>query len=892
MTDQTSHSWLHLILIEGPDPPRPGDTPSIWDTLLTWPARLVLVLGAALLGFIWSRYPFGVQFGWGLNFGLLVGVSLAVSSWHWLFLFNFGLGALWLLSAVRKPLRVRAEAMAKSTASPRPWDIADSITWLNRQAGHIEAYAVWTALTFVFWHQLTFQLSAFAALLLLAEPGLNGFVRWRLKQRRPGETPSHVAIMIERRVWIYAGTLLGFFLLAALEWRQAPALMPLVLTVVPGMLMRWLRARRRERDERTDPTQRQTRLALVERQRRAAPVGDALLGPGLAFVVTAGLCVLSLLQQHSLRERAKAGAQPAASIDNGCVAEPSGPETPTLALMLLADTQVHTLGGKRFPGQLELADSVVPVALRPVELDMLSSAALTRLGNVYKQRSADRAALKLSPPLWAHLGDFADLACVDELGRALKVLQRDLGVGSRLAGLVHGNHDGSFVGNFAWSPFWNAACDPSSGQSPSPGTLDKGTADALLSALLPGDAPNGKHDASGPLSTSKAISGLSTRWPFYHQALARVTITHLGVLPAGDAATTKPRGVVAVFLDTSDRAASDFGVPGAVGAFSAKQAQVILEQIDALRDAEADREPWVDPWFVLLGHHPYDELFGTSQKRLNDLIKRLNGDDRGRPARVLALISAHTHTAESFWHEIGLHKLREIVIGSVIDPPQQAAWLELGLDARGRATLRLSSLPTVAREGRVCSAQGSLDAGLCQRAMARLASAPECRELLTDDTSEVSCATLERELSTDQRLSALTLDATVDDPKALRAKQDQRARALLECVTRPMAPRSTPATTAGPTPQPCPEHRFDAHLLDDPLASEAYARVIDELATDDCHRLPAETSHQEELACLAWAASAVQAHKASGMTIASAIRCAFDDPSLPAAQVCVASEVP
>jgi hypothetical protein len=48
-------------------------------------------------------------------------------------------------------------------------------------------------------------------------------------------------------------------------------------------------------------------------------------------------------------------------------------------------------------------------------------------------------------------------------------------------------------------------------------------------------------------------------------------------------------------------------------------------------------------------------------------------------------------------------------------------------------------------------------------------------------------------------------------------------------------------------------------------------------------------ARQTELACFSWAAAAVQAHKASGMTMREALRCAFDDETLPAAQETVAT---
>ena len=69
-----------------------------------------------------------------------------------------------------------------------------------------------------------------------------------------------------------------------------------------------------------------------------------------------------------------------------------------------------------------------------------------------------------------------------------------------------------------------------------------------------------------------------------------------------------------------------------------------------------------------------------------------------------------------------------------------------------------------------------------------------------------------------------------------------------------------------------PEHPFD---------NEAYEVEI--LARASSPEGP------EELACLGWAASAVQAHKAAGMQMADALRCAFDDSTMQAAQESVAA---
>ena len=80
----------------------------------------------------------------------------------------------------------------------------------------------------------------------------------------------------------------------------------------------------------------------------------------------------------------------------------------------------------------------------------------------------------------------------------------------------------------------------------------------------------------------------------------------------------------------------------------------------------------------------------------------------------------------------------------------------------------------------------------------------------------------------------------------------------------------------------------DVAALERVLAAEANRLLAQAPATGS----PRESSAVENAAageCLAWAAADLQQHKAAGMTMADALRCAFDDPTLPAAQVTVAS---
>src|SRR5262249_18523706 len=138
----------------------------------------------------------------------------------------------------------------------------------------------------------------------------------------------------------------------------------------------------------------------------------------------------------------------------------AAPMQTDIALYLMADTQLHELRGLRSAGHLDIVDRLVSVAVRPVELDLLSGVTFEHFVDLYKRMQNERNDLR-----WAHLGDFADLGCRGEVGRFQKLLApmpRKL-----LAGASIGNHDGTFVGNFAWHPDWDSAC-PS-------GRLDRNT---------------------------------------------------------------------------------------------------------------------------------------------------------------------------------------------------------------------------------------------------------------------------------------------------------------------------------------------------------------------------------------------------------------------------------
>ena len=888
--------WLRAIFVDGPDPVRPAayESPSIWQTLLAWPVRLLAVAGATVVAWVWSATPAGIQLGWALQYTLLTAVAVVTSFWFWILLLNVGTALLWLVLSWRPP-----SPPPPPGAGPQ-WGFLDVVTWVNRQIGHVESLAAWLAVAFVLSPCLTEQAALMAGVGLLGGPIINGIASSRFFGGAAARE-SRAALLMERRSTIYLSSLVGLGVLALQAPHQFGAIFPLLLTVIPGLSLRYLRFRRRKFLEQaggdgSGGEVRENRLKRAELQRRVALKGDvwvAGLWVGGFFALVAGV---SVAERHHMEAQTRTSLDGPPPPDDACVAEPGGPVTPTLGLFVVADTQLHELGHKRFPGQMEVADTFVPVARRPVELDMLSTATVLRMQSVYLQWAAERRAAGLAAPRWTHLGDFADLSCKGEIDRMLELLA-DYGCAPgadgrqgacqgqearQLAGVAPGNHDMSFQGNFGWSPYWDEACGRPSDQSKLPEWYARaGVAGSLRLDKVGNDAALAELYAERlvPEAASTRLTGWAPARFFGSTPTARFTVTRLGEvpLPAGEA--RRARGVVAIFYDTSDRMDRDFGIAGAFGTVSQDQTDAILE---AVRDLKKDRpadDPYSDPWYVLLGHHPYDELTSSGQTHLDALVSALDqaGTRCGRKAdddcdhpRVLALVSAHTHHAESHRHCIGQRVLREIVVGSVIDPPQQGAIIEVGLDAHGRGAMRLSTLPSVARAGFVCAAHPAIDAGACRRVMGDLAAAPACQDLVrgadADGTSGNSCDLLERPLSVQAQIEGIVQHGGPVDPRELKAIDNKRARALLRCVCRDVPPGQAPAG--------CAE-------LAHPLAHESYFPIIKTLAEDPAHR--------DELACLSWAASSLQAHKATGMTMADALRCAFDDPTLAPAQVTVAS---
>lgn len=459
-------------------------------------------------------------------------------------------------------------------------------------------------------------------------------------------------------------------------------------------------------------------------------------------------------------------------------------------VFLFADNQFKALNGSLSMGQSPMIDAIVPVAVRPVELDLLSGATVARFARLYRRALQDHPGLR-----WAHLGDFSDLACRSELDRMNGVVAA-FG-GDSLAGLVPGNHDSFFAGNFAWHPDWDVrgAC-PGGGAQRRLGT--EGVNERLL----------------GWMQRSRDVLETTSGQDDF---LAR--IVKLGNLGDGE-----KRRLLGVFLDTADyHAWLWLGAAGAGGAISGEQANWVTKQLSRILDEGHDDR------VVIFQHHPIEDLSAISTGHYRKIVMALG-------TRLLAVVSAHTHSSEPRETTVGNARIRQFVVGSTTDPPAEAAMLSVGMKD-GQYVTRFSTIPAVDNGGLSASQAGPfqpLDGAKCAEQVRSLGTHPDCKALFVEQCPRPS--TLERQ----------------------RAGQQERARALLECKN-PAFPRTEARPLADPNP-----YRW--------LGLNCPPACVDSA----CNQLANDDVFQDSLVCLGWAASTYQGHKKEGWCMGHAMALAFD----------------
>jgi hypothetical protein len=463
-----------------------------------------------------------------------------------------------------------------------------------------------------------------------------------------------------------------------------------------------------------------------------------------------------------------------------------------VALFLVADNQFRALDGNPSMGHSSLIDRLVPVAVRPVELDLLSGATLDHFARVFNKAKQNPQFYELR---WAHLGDFSDLACRSEMNRIEDVV-RSFGQASSpwaaslftsLAGFAPGNHDSFFTGNFAWHPDWSRKVS------------------------CPGEArAGGPQRRGGRAGTNARMKGL--------EAQSAVVISD----PIADgflasivklSADSPLAPVYGLFLDTVDYDTYFWlGAAGAVGTISDKQASWVVEQLDKLPTSAR---------VVILQHHPYESLARLSRWRYARIADAIEAHDGNR---VLAVVSAHTHHSELRWIPLRSRGGRyfmvpEFIVGSTTDPPPEAAVLLLKPTTSKAYHLTFSTLPAVVRSPEqpfLLQGLDTIQAATCLKHM---------------DSMREHCPALFH--------SPVT--PSDDDQRSLRAK------AVVDCM-----------------------HVTPVPGKDALRSPDIYARIAETCSS-------AGGKCEEQLVCLAWAASVFQGHKHDGWTLGAALDLAFQE---------------
>jgi hypothetical protein len=267
------------------------------------------------------------------------------------------------------------------------------------------------------------------------------------------------------------------------------------------------------------------------------------------------------------------------------------------------------------------------------------------------------------------------------------------------------------------------------------------------------------------------------------------------------------------------------------------------------------------PLYLIFGHSPIGTLTRKAKQQLGRLVGTL---DDGKGPRVVAYLAGHTHRKFATAECLAGRRLPEVIIGSTLDPPEEAAIVRVGTDGSGTLTVRVRALSLVDVQSRSCGQEPTIAASECTTLLASWKrDRPCCADLFrrSDGSSGPDCRAFDKVVSPMDRLKMAVETTTAPDENEILTDQKQRARSLFACLAS----------------QPDCSVAEDLASLDD----EAYTNLLKHVA--------ATSEGEKALACLVWAASDMQAHKATGMQISDAIRCAFDDPILPGPAEYVAS---
>lgn len=405
----------------------------------------------------------------------------------------------------------------------------------------------------------------------------------------------------------------------------------------------------------------------------------------------------------------------ASGTSQGCHSAPplrvEAPSAPSkqVGFWLVADSQFEHMTGFGARASSDLADEVSSVAIRPPTLDLFAE-------NVLRSALAEMKATNPRRPIF-FLGDAANIACADEYDHFLAVMNEEPWLG------VIGNHDSKYMGNFVFAPdrpngpvtgnkftgacarapgerplrateMWkriaafelrNVWTDGSAGARTDQNTMSKLTvtlaylSDLRARACRGGGCsafPDPLEDASWrkqPASEKKKKDD-APKWSFSARGTvgsSRFSIeSAIWPGPSGEWLGYLVQDVLledgshALLVDTDDKQHQPPGKTGTLTRLLCTES--LFDECGVLgSDQGAELEKIVHGWgpnttFVVLGHHPSEQIHGSGRKPLDDL--------RRTPGFV-AFFSAHTHDpTAAVW---GNNKLAEVNLASITDFPNQ-----------------------------------------------------------------------------------------------------------------------------------------------------------------------------------------------------------------------------
>jgi hypothetical protein len=332
-------------------------------------------------------------------------------------------------------------------------------------------------------------------------------------------------------------------------------------------------------------------------------------------------------------------------------------------VILVGDNQLHNLYNDPVPlFRTGVADKIVQSAIRPVQLDFYGQDFLRWL--VENTRGE---------PI-VHMGDACDFSCTGEFERFSEIMQKAKGGWV----MAPGNHDGFFFGNEhrdVEKGDWSAACR----NAGEPMTKDRWVR-LYLAALVLQKGPEYQEltrnlglepMAHGDLkqATAAIMSKNLTQGNWRYNTEGRPFLRSLSweideenpwrsfAVQEVDLSLDASISIRAILLDTAQYEEKPILFPlsrnaGVTGELLEDQLGVVKSWIESDQNR---KRVW-----MLIGHHPFDDLSPRSQKALDDLRKKTG---------ALVYVSAHTHAGQFIVHDPDQEKDKwlELNMGSILD---------------------------------------------------------------------------------------------------------------------------------------------------------------------------------------------------------------------------------